>query len=94
MIKLNSFSAFFPSSPLSISCGGFCNCKLILILGSINNDWYNAACKIKKKQEKSATLISRSTDYHCHHQYITVHLLFWYNYLQFPSAGFRNSCRS
>ena len=79
MIKLNSFSPLFPSSPLYLlSCGGFCNCILILILGSLNNDWYNVACKIQKKQETSATLIiSRSTNYHCHHHYTTVH----YSYL-------------
>ena len=50
MIKLNNFSAFFSFQVSVYKLWLFFNCKLILILGSLNYDWCNVACKTKKKQ--------------------------------------------
>lgn len=57
MIKLNNFSAFFSLQVLVYKLWLFFNCKLISILGSLNYDWYNVACKIKKKQLRNKLYI-------------------------------------
>lgn len=57
MIKLNNFSAFVSLQVLVYKLWLFFNCKLILILGSLNYDWCNVACKIKKKQLRNKLYI-------------------------------------
>lgn len=48
--KIEQFQRFFFLQVSVYKLWLFFNCKLILILGSLNYDWCNVACKTKKKQ--------------------------------------------
>ena len=55
--KIKQFQCFFFLQVSIYKLWLFFNCKLIFLLGSLNNDWYNVACKIKKKQLRNKLYI-------------------------------------
>ena len=56
--KIEQFQRFFFLQVSVYKLWLFFNCKLISILGSLNNyDWCNVACKIKKKQLRNKLYI-------------------------------------
>ena len=55
--KIKQFQRFFFLQVSVYKLWLFFNCKLIFLLGPVNNDWYNVACKIKKKQLRNKLYI-------------------------------------